>query len=91
MPVTKTAKRALRGSQRKLLVNQKAYKNLELAQRKAKKDKTSQAVSVVFSLADKLAKKKIIHKNKAARIKAAFSKLVVSSKKPSSKKRSSKK
>lgn len=76
MPVTKTAKRALRSSKVKRAFNDKVRKNLEIAQRLAVKKPTAKAVSTVSSLADKAAKVNIIHKNKAARIKAVFSKLI---------------
>jgi len=77
MPVTKTAKRALRGSKRKYEVNTLIRTGLEIALRKAKKAKTKEAISKVFSLADKAVKKRVIHKNKAARIKSSLSKLAV--------------
>lgn len=75
MPVTKTAKRALRGSVRKQKVNTIVATKLDAAIRQAKKSKVSKDILKVMSLADIAAKKKIIHKNKAARIKSRFSKL----------------
>src|SRR3989304_5914648 len=76
MPVTKTAKRALRGSTRKLAVNKLVLKRLELAVRKAKKTRSRDKILEAISLADKAAKKRTIHKNKAARIKSGLSKLL---------------
>lgn len=76
MPVTKTAKRALRGSQKKQLVNQEIRASLEKAERKARKTPNLKTVSAVFSIADRAVKKNYIHKNKAAHIKSAFSKLL---------------
>jgi small subunit ribosomal protein S20 len=73
MPVTKTAKRALRSSKRKENLNRLLKSRLEVAIRLAKggsKEKAKEAIS----LADRAAKKKIIHKNKAARIKSSLSK-----------------
>lgn len=93
MPVTKTAKRALRGSKNKAEVNKTAIKNLEIAIRVAKKTKKNEEVLKATSLADRAAKKRIIHKNKASRIKSQLSKLVASNsatkpvKKASSKKK----
>lgn len=78
MPVTKTAKRALRGSKNKAEVNKIAMKNLEIAVRVAKKSKKSEEVIKASSLADRAVKKRIIHKNKAARIKSQLAKLIVS-------------
>lgn len=76
MPVTKTAKRALRSSKNKEKVNKKIITNLEIAARVAKKSKKSADIIKVISLADRAAKKKVIHKNKAARIKSTFSRLL---------------
>ena len=75
MPVTKTAKRALRGSQRKAEVNKKLTSSLDIAIRQAKRDKSKKKVQEAVTLADRAAKKKIIHKNKAARIKSMLAKL----------------
>lgn len=75
MPVTKTAKRALRSSLRKREVNKKIISALEIALRVAKKGK-EEAVLKAMSLADIAAKKKVLHKNKAARIKSKLSKLL---------------
>lgn len=76
MPVTKTAKRALRVSKKKKTLNSKDIANLEISLRNAKKSKKEADVKKASSLADRAAKKHIIHKNKAARIKSALSKLL---------------
>lgn len=73
MPVTKTAKRALRTSQKKAKVNKTTLAKLEIAVRQAKKKKDKKSISLVYSLADKAAKKKAIHKKKANRIKSSLS------------------
>ncbi len=76
MPVTKTAKRALRGSTNKESVNKLIVSKLEIAIRTAKSKKTEASVLKAISLADRAAKKKVIHKNKAARVKSQLSKLL---------------
>lgn len=76
MPVTKTAKRALRSSKRKAKINSLILKNLEIAIRTAKKTKSPKDVRRASSLADRAAKKRAVHKNKSARIKSALSKLL---------------
>lgn len=81
MPVTKTAKRALRSSKRKGLVNTKILKSLEIAIRVAKKQKSAAKIIAAVKLTDKAAKNKVVHKNKAARIKSALSKLLPKGKK----------
>jgi len=75
MPVTKTAKRALKSSKRKEIVNNKIRKELEVAMRLAKKSKKKNLIIKAISLVDKAAKNKIIHKNKAARTIQSLSKL----------------
>lgn len=75
MPVTKTAKRALRGSKVKKAVNDSILQKLEVAIRVAKKSLKLGDISKAFSLADRAAKKKTIHKNKAGRIKSRLGKL----------------
>ena len=81
MPVTKTAKRALRSSKKKFLVNSAILEKLEIAIRVAKKQKTLAKITAAVKLTDKAAKKRVIHKNKAARIKSALSKLTPKSSK----------
>ncbi len=76
MPVTKTAKRALRGSKNKTEINKTISRKLEIAVRAAKKSKEAKKISAASSLADRAAKKNVIHKNKAARIKSQLSKLI---------------
>lgn len=74
MPVTKTAKRALRVSVRKQKINTLITVKLDAAIRAARKSKNTKDNLKVISLADIAAKKKVIHKNKAARIKSRFAK-----------------
>jgi small subunit ribosomal protein S20 len=92
MPITKTAKRALRSSANKAKTNNKIVTNLEIAIRIAKKSKGEVDIKKAISLADRAAKKKVIHKNKAAHVKSSLSKLLPRSAaktKISSKRRSS--
>jgi small subunit ribosomal protein S20 len=85
MPVTTTAKRALRGSKNKESVNKVILGKLDVAVRVAKKSKSLEKVLAATSLADKAAKKRVIHKNKAARIKSQLSKLLIKATKTKSK------
>lgn len=73
MPVTKTAKRALRVSKRKAKINSIVRSQLEIAVRLAKKSKKAEDLKKAASLADRAAKKGVIHKNRASRIKSALS------------------
>lgn len=76
MPVTKTAKRALRSSKRKEGVNSLILSGLEASIRIAKKSKSQEKIRKAVSLADRAAKKNVIHDNKAARIKSMLAKLL---------------
>ncbi|QQS39003.1 30S ribosomal protein S20 [Candidatus Woesebacteria bacterium] len=75
MPVTVTAKRALRGSKRKEAVNKKRMTLLSIALRKAVKSPNDKTLKTAVSLLDRANKNKLIHKNKVARIKSRLSKL----------------
>jgi Ribosomal protein S20. len=85
MPVTKTAKRALRGSLAKEIVNKLTISKLESSIRQARNTKSEEKILKAISLADRASKRKVIHRNKAARIKSQMAKLLV--KKASSKKK----
>lgn len=74
MPVTKTAKRALRVSKTKTQQNKTLVARMEIATRIASAKKSKKALSEAFSLIDRAAKNKILHKNKAARLKSRLSK-----------------
>lgn len=78
MPVTKTAKRALRSSSKKTDINKRILTALEVAVRQAKRDKKQKNLDSVFSLADRAAKAHVIHPKKADRIKARITKRVAS-------------
>lgn len=68
MPLTKSAIKAQRVSERKRKTNLKIKKNLKEKIKKANQS----SLSEVYSVIDKAVKKKIIHKNKAARIKSSL-------------------
>ncbi len=91
MPVTKTAKRALRVSKRKGVFNKTIVSHFESAVRAAKKTKTTEKIHDAVSLIDKAVAKKAIHKNKAARLKSALSKLLPKTAKTSKKRKAAKK
>ncbi|MBN1169149.1 30S ribosomal protein S20 [Candidatus Woesebacteria bacterium] len=81
MPITKTAKRALRSSKRKQEVNKTFSARYEVAIREAKNKKTKEAIKKAMSLIDKAEQKNLIHKNKAARLKSRLSVIKSSSSK----------
>lgn len=71
MPVTPSARKALRNAQAKQV------RNLEtkLQLKRLLKNATAETLSQVVSFVDKAAKRNVIHENKAARIKSQLSKL----------------
>jgi len=90
MPVTKSAKKALKQGIRRGKENDKTRRAYKLAIKKFKKEPVPKNLSWAYSKIDRAAKKNVIHKNKAARLKAQLPRLII---KPSAKakKKSSKK
>jgi len=77
MPILKNAKKALRTSKRKALMNAQTKQQMRTSIKSAKLDASSDRVSLAFSRIDRAVKRGIIHKNKAARLKSQVSRLLV--------------
>ena len=82
MPITKSAKKAIRGSLRKKVFNdsrkramKEAMKKLEKAAKTNKKE-AEKMLSGVYQVIDKAAKRGVIKLNNAARKKSRLSKLI---------------
>ena len=90
MPVTKSAQGALKQQQRRLQENKRTKRLYKEAIKEFKKNPKEKNLSRVFSQIDRAAKKNVIHKNKAARLKTQLSKLAIKSKTQSRKKSASK-
>lgn len=74
MPILQSAIKKMRQDKKRTILN-KAKKSLVKKQIKSfLKDKSQESFKKTISLIDKLAKKRVIHKNKAARLKAKLSK-----------------
>ncbi|MBI2263298.1 30S ribosomal protein S20 [Candidatus Berkelbacteria bacterium] len=69
MPQTKSAKKALRQSRKRFLRNRVVKQNLKSALKKV----AGENLPEIFSAIDKAAQKRIIPKNKAARLKSRLS------------------
>ena len=76
MPILKNAKKALRASQRKAVVNGRVRSKLKTMMDKFIKTPSNESLSTAFSAIDKAVKGNLIHANKAARFKSRLSKLV---------------
>jgi len=82
MPITKSAKKALKGSLVKKAVNDRnkkkikeSIKNIEKLVKEKKKDEAKKLLPNAYSTIDKAAKKGIIKKNNASRKKSRLSKI----------------
>ena len=84
MPIIKSAKKKLRQDAKKSQSNKKyetAYKKAVKAARKSKTGSgLNELVKKAFSAIDRAIKKKVIHKNKGARLKSGIAKLSKKSK-----------
>jgi small subunit ribosomal protein S20 len=76
MPILKNAKKALRASQRKTIINTQLKSKMKTAIDEMKKSPAADKLSAAFSALDRSVKKNIVQKNKAARVKASLSKLL---------------
>jgi len=82
MPITKSAKKALRGSLVKKAMNDRnkkaikeATKSIEKLVKEKKKDEAKKLLPAAYSAIDKAAKKGVLKKNTASRKKSQLSKI----------------
>lgn len=83
MPITQSAKKALRQSERRRAKNNTRKDALRARVRELKRliaakkmDEAKNALTALYQAADKAAKTNVIHPNRAARIKSRFSRLI---------------
>ena len=70
MPITRSAKKALRQSARRKATNDARKKGMKDAVKRAKKEMTPESLSTAYKKLDKAAKGNAIHKNRASRLKS---------------------
>jgi small subunit ribosomal protein S20 len=82
MPITRSAKKALRGSMRKKSVNDRRKKTMKDTIKKVEKlvkekktDEAKKMLPLAYQAIDKAAKKGVIYKNSASRKKSRLSRL----------------
>lgn len=80
MPVIKSAKKKLRQDKKRTLQNKRIENLLKEIVKKAQKNPSDENIKKAISVVDKAIKKKIIHKNKGARIKSSLSRLLTKAK-----------
>ena len=85
MPIIKSAKKALRQSEKRNKVNQKTRNAVRKAVKFFNEKITKESLSKAYSEIDKAVKKNLIHKNKAKRLKSSLSKKLKEAKKPEKK------
>ncbi len=78
MPVTKTAKKALRRDRRRESVNNPIRSKVRRFLSRVRQDSTQENLSLAHSAIDRAAKKRVIHKNKAKRLKSRLSRVSLS-------------
>lgn len=81
MPITHSAKKALRQNRKKRNVNEARKKALASVIKKFKKSMNAEGLSLVYKKLDKAAKSNLIKKNKAARLKSRLTHLMTRSSK----------
>jgi len=76
MPITQSAKKALRQNKRRRIGNLARQKAFKGAIKQFKKVPTAAALALVYQKLDKAAKAHVIEANKASRLKSRLSKLL---------------
>jgi ribosomal protein S20 len=77
MPVSKSAAKALRGSKRKTATNKPIRSRFKKTVKSMREKPSASNLSQAFSALDRAAKKNVIKKQKANRLKQRLSKLLV--------------
>ena len=75
MPILQNAKKALRVSKRKTIINRDIKSKMKSALDKVKKTPNKETLAAASSAIDRAVKKNLIHKNKAAHMKSRVAKL----------------
>ena len=76
MPVTAAAKKKLRRDRKKTIVNLRIKRRFKEAIKEMRRHPSQKALRTAYRLLDRAAKKGVIHKNKAARLKSRLTKLL---------------
>ena len=76
MPVIQSAKKALRRDRRRAIINKEIKIKIKEILKSTRKNPNKKNLDLSFKILDRAAKKKIIHQNKASRLKSRLSKLL---------------
>jgi small subunit ribosomal protein S20 len=77
MPIIKSAKKKMRKDKTRTSHNKRIENNLKQLVKTMRRNPSADSLTPVFSSLDKAVKTKLIHANKAARLKSRLSKLAV--------------
>ncbi len=75
MPIIKSAKKAVRSHERKRVMNQAPRKAYKSTVKSTRENFSVENLSAAFKALDKAAKRRVIHPNKASRLKSRLAKL----------------
>lgn len=81
MPVSESAKKALRRDRRRAVVNKRIRRRLKEVLKKTRANPTKKMLNQAVIALDRAAKNRVIHPNKAARLKSRLVKLTKKAKK----------
>jgi small subunit ribosomal protein S20 len=76
MPVIQSAKKALRRDRRRAIINKEIKIKIKEILKSTRKNPNKKNLDLSFKILDRAAKKKVIHQNKASRLKSRLSKLL---------------
>lgn len=80
MPILKSSKKALRRDRRRTVVNKAIREKVKLALKKVRKNPLPKNLAEAARCLDRATKKKVIHRNKASRLKSRLAKLLAQKK-----------
>jgi len=76
MPITKSAKKKMRHDRQRTVINRKIRQQMKSAVKEMRQKPTKKVLQKASQMLDRAAKKGIIHKNKASRLKSRLAKLL---------------
>lgn len=73
MPLLSNAKKALRSSKRKAIVNSRVRSRMRTALKNVAEKPSAETIATAYSAIDTACKRNLLHKNKASRLKSQIS------------------
>ena len=76
MPVLQSSKKALRRDRRRAVINKEIKIKIKEILKSTRQNPNKKNLDLAFKILDRAAKKKVIHQNKASRLKSRLAKLL---------------